>query len=571
MSTAVVPFNRVLLDFDIAKLISSGQKEGKSLTCTACQVIVKGIRFLIEQEAPEEVLDDFFSKTCISMQMEIPHICNALPKVFGKEAYYVIANAVITPEDVCGGLISDCGTVDNPMNDNWTIPIPGNKPAIQPWPIPTQPKSTLRVLHLSDIHIDRNYTVGTEASCAGDALHLFGLCCRNYPSSKEAKDSIKQPAGRWGTVANCDIPFELFENTLQHISATEKNLDYIVITGDMEAHDPWDYTRDKTTSNIANITATLLRYFPNTPIYEAIGNHEGVPEDAFAPHSLPASIYEEQGPGWIYDALATNWGHWLPPTTQSQIQYRGSYSFKPFPELKIISLNTIYCAKFNLYLYVNQTDPDNTLQWLIGELLASEKAGEKVHIISHIPPGDVYCLKAWSHNYFDIVYRFENTIAGQFFGHTHTDQFEVYYENSDPNGRPFHFNWISPSVTTVGYLQPSYRVYTIDGNYPGSSWTVLDAETYSTNVTDANLKGTDPVWTLEYNTRQAYGMPDLSPASWNDLIKRFQADDTLFTNYVRYYGRDDHRLPCNAACKTSFLCGMKQGKSYEQATFCAGL
>lgn len=48
----------------------------------------------------------------------------------------------------------------------------------------------------------------------------------------------------------------------------------------MQAHDPWDYTRDKTITNIANITATLLQYFPNTPIYQATGNHEGVPQDA---------------------------------------------------------------------------------------------------------------------------------------------------------------------------------------------------------------------------------------------------------------------------------------------------
>lgn len=56
-------------------------------------------------------------------------------------------------------------------------------------------------------------------------------------------------------------------------------LDYIIITGDKEAHNPWDYTREKTVSNIANITATLVKYFPTTPIYEAIGNHEGVPQD----------------------------------------------------------------------------------------------------------------------------------------------------------------------------------------------------------------------------------------------------------------------------------------------------
>ena len=79
------------------------------------------------------------------------------------------------------------------------------------------------------------------------------------------------------------------------------------------------------------------------------------------------------------------------------------------------------------YLYINATDPDQTLEWLTNELLESESIGEKVHIISHIPSGSSYCLKAWSANYYQLVNRFENTIAAQFFGHTHNDQFYVGY------------------------------------------------------------------------------------------------------------------------------------------------
>jgi hypothetical protein len=37
----------------------------------------------------------------------------------------------------------------------------------------------------------------------------------------------------------------------------------------------------------------------------------------FAPHTLP--VYDEMGPGWMYNVLATNWGHWLPDSTQPQI------------------------------------------------------------------------------------------------------------------------------------------------------------------------------------------------------------------------------------------------------------
>lgn len=104
-----------------------------------------------------------------------------------------------------------------------------------------------------------------------------------------------------------------------------------------------------------------------------------------------------------------------------------------------------------------------------------------------------------------------------------------------------HFNWIAPSVTTYTYNNPSYRIYTIDGNYEGSSFvspslrvklqTVVEAETFVGNVTEANEKNQEPNWQLEYKTKEFYKMPDLSPASWNDLINRLDQDDALFDQF----------------------------------------
>ena len=31
------------------------------------------------------------------------------------------------------------------------------------------------------------------------------------------------------------------------------------------------------------------------------------------------------------------------------------------------------------------------------------------------------------------LFRYEGTIAGQFFGHTHEDEFEIFYDNDDPS------------------------------------------------------------------------------------------------------------------------------------------
>ena len=57
------------------------------------------------------------------------------------------------------------------------------------------------------------------------------------------------------------------------------------------------------------------------------------------------------------------------------------------------------------WLYLNTTDPDGQLKWLMSILQKAEDNKEKVHIVGHIPPGISDCLKAWSHNFYKIVDR----------------------------------------------------------------------------------------------------------------------------------------------------------------------
>lgn len=81
-----------------------------------------------------------------------------------------------------------------------------------------------------------------------------------------------------------------------------------------------------------------------------------------------------------------------------------------------------------------------------------------MHIIGHIDPSK--CLNSWSRNYYAIVNRYESTITGQFFGHTHKDEIKIFYDMVNTS-RPVGVAYIAPSVTTESYLNPSYRVYKI--------------------------------------------------------------------------------------------------------------
>lgn len=65
------------------------------------------------------------------------------------------------------------------------------------------------------------------------------------------------------------------------------------------------------------------------------------------------------------------------------------------------------------------------VQWL----QYAEDHSEKVHLIGHHPPRT--CLPMFGWNFYSIVNRYENTIAGQFYGHTHNDEFTVFYDEND--------------------------------------------------------------------------------------------------------------------------------------------
>jgi len=59
----------------------------------------------------------------------------------------------------------------------------------------------LRALHVSDIHIDFEYTVGSLVNCNEY------LCCHSDKFPKKAGDVA---AGEWGSNGFCDLPMKTY-------------------------------------------------------------------------------------------------------------------------------------------------------------------------------------------------------------------------------------------------------------------------------------------------------------------------------------------------------------------------
>ena len=218
-------------------------------------------------------------------------------------------------------------------------------------------------------------------------------------------------------------------------------------------------------------TRLLNQTFSNKKIYPCVGNRESAPPDLFSTNNM----------SWLYINLANQWisQFGLPEQTRETILQGGYYTTIIAPKIRLISLNMNYCTENNYWLFINSTDPLGQLQWLIQWLQYAEEHEENVHIIGHHPPR--MCMVSFSWAYFSIINRYQKTITGQFFAHTHYDEFMIFYDEKDfkqPVMSIHSINsfspvlslqvsiaYITPSFTTYPSLNPGYRIYTIDVNF----------------------------------------------------------------------------------------------------------
>lgn len=121
---------------------------------------------------------------------------------------------------------------------------------------------------------------------------------------------------------------------------------------------------------------------------------------------------------------------WLSPQAINSVRQGGSYTELVRPGFRIISLNNNDCYVYNWWVMYSRDHIAQSLQWLHSTLLAAEAANERVHILKHLPSGGGSCFIFWSREYRRIIDRFHNIIGAQFNGHSHRDEFEIYYDSA---------------------------------------------------------------------------------------------------------------------------------------------
>lgn len=457
-------------------------------------------------------------------------------------------------------------------------------------PVYNSSRDRFNVLHVSDFHNELRFQPGSEANCSQ------GLCCLpksynsdlttssyNFTSVYELAgagsnmnlsfyphahydenntyiageyydfplsrgwDFAWTPASTFGNY-ECDPPEVLLNHSLNHISGTaeENKYEFSIFTGDIVDHD--EIHCDANTTKFAEIRSyKIMKHFlKDIPIFPTLGNHDTFPYGQLAPQKLGNTTLDSSVYHWNDELMSELWtsNGWLNKSEQKEIKlHYSAFATTTDRGLKVISLNSNCYYQKNLYSYVNmEAEPDLFGQWefLIDELVESEKKGQRVWILSHIPAGDTDALPIQSEIFAQIVERFSPyTIANIFYGHTHKDQFKVLYSNELT---PVNMAWVSQAITPLGPANPSWRYYEVEDE----SFNIMNAYNYYAPLNATWVNGSsEPEWLYEYNPRTTYDTegewPDSSPLNatfWDNYVVqrlRNQLDvdfNQLYTNLL---------------------------------------
>ncbi|KAI5733061.1 hypothetical protein M8J76_007171 [Diaphorina citri] len=136
--------------------------------------------------------------------------------------------------------------------------------------------------HITDIHLDLDYTVGGDTK-------------RNCRRSSTSGHNFR-PAARYGDY-NCDSPWELVRSAVRTMEEKHGEIEFILWTGD-GVSELASYSSEQQFKALSNVTDILYRYFSSHFVIPVLG------------HDDPGS---SRGGRYSYTDLGHLFEKWLPP------------------------------------------------------------------------------------------------------------------------------------------------------------------------------------------------------------------------------------------------------------------
>jgi sphingomyelin phosphodiesterase acid-like 3 len=329
-----------------------------------------------------------------------------------------------------------------------------------------------------------------------------------------------------------DSNYGLLKQSVSAMQQKIPNPDLIIIAGDFIWHGVRGTAIPKETKTaiIDSIASLFRQYFPHVPVITTLGNNDTYQAD-----------YDIQDTAFL-NMFANSWEHNGVKMYNAPFRQDGYYTFNPdkFAKLRFIVINgslLSYGSKSKGY----GSKADTMLKWLGDNLLDAKNKGEKVWILSHIPPGkNVYEVlgnkpdtlmwdNPYSQIFTDLVVKYASIIKLNIASHTHFNDFRVF---CDAAGHAVSYMRLVPSISPNHYNNPSFEVADFDKDYTLTKETTyyLDLKRLSPG---GSIAATDWQQSSGIGT---IGLGSITPASLLKFIEdHSSAQSPVPNDYIQFF------------------------------------
>ncbi|MBX2907516.1 MAG: metallophosphoesterase [Taibaiella sp.] len=301
--------------------------------------------------------------------------------------------------------------------------------------------------------------------------------------------------------------------------AKQEDVQFILFLGDLPAH----YSciggcylapgkRFQHNENISQALSGLhgIAARSGKPLFYLPGNNDAISGNyySFADQRGQTPISLAQASPLFFPAIVPS-TNTTPPCLVSNPNARlGYYAAYPVAGIRLIALNTvIYSPKYESADGISQQAAgDEQMTWLAGQLEEATSKKEKVFLAMHIPPGVDYKKNAmwsnaqpWERQLLALCTKYQSTIAGILFGHTHMDELRRLYDTTGqyvtevaiaaPGLSPNHRT--NPAIKTVSFDPKSKELLDFTTYYT-KSYTTWSTDSY----TFSNMYKSSPKQTI---------------------------------------------------------------------------
>ncbi|KAK9448239.1 Metallo-dependent phosphatase-like protein [Limtongia smithiae] len=551
----------------VKSIISSTYFDDDCSKCVAALEIAKFMSLTVPDVVPDILIqlctdEDYSASSGCQVTYSAETQTETTYGSYAADALKLIDPAGFDGQYICYWFFSEACPLPETPSYNLTSWF-GEKPKNLTVPEPSG--ETINVVHLSDLHIQPSYSVGSESNCSQS------MCCTTHNYNSDSPNATLEPATRWGAY-DCDVPPLMIENTLANVQDlnAEKKFSFAIFTGDMVDHDLYEYlTLANSMEAEADIYYSLKNHLGNVPVYATFGNHD----------TYPYALYAQNASGvasdfaWNTNLAADLWSAfgWIGDAAEADVRtHYGAFAVTTPDGLRVISFNSNFYYVKNYFNYWNMTNPDTSgmFRFISDELLACEKKGQRAWLMAHIPAGGDTdnTITTGSNVFGQIVERFSpHTIAAIFFGHTHEDQFTIFYSG---NGTEYtkenalQIAYVGASITPLTGYNPGWRYYVVDKK----TFSVMDTVNYYADLsTLIDSPSKTPDWRFSYSGRSY--VPDwpsnapLNATYWHLAAETFYKNETARNTYLANEYRHSASTPScdDTTCIDSMYCFFRSG------------